>query len=314
MAAEQRSRELELVAREADRHSRRAFELAAKHAHYAARSEFIAALRLLAQALDAQYDTDRHSRALAAGLQAIDEADDFVPKQGRLEADLDMSEIVGAHRTPVLNESTAGHITPMRALQEYLVYAQKQLASAAHHEVAGSMALRGLGKLHEALATERDSSVRAVESKAVTFYQAALLVDPQNYMAANDLGVLLARHGRYEDARRAVEHSIAVRPNPASWGNLAVIYDRLGLADRAGKARQLAQDTRPGSPRMLGARSAVGPVEVEWVDPSNFAQTGGGPVPPASKPPSGAPDARLQPSPPPGRTAGPTWWPSFMRN
>jgi hypothetical protein len=256
-----------------------------------------------------------HSRALAAGLQAIDEAGDFVPKQGRLEADLDMSAIVGAHRTPVLKEAIAPHITPMQALQQYLGYAQNQLASAAHHEVAGSMALRGLGKLHVALARERDSKVKAVESKAVAFYQAALLVHSQNYLAANDLGVLLAQHGRYEDARKAVEHGIAIHDDSTGWCNLAVIYEHLGLPDRAGKARWLAQYGRPGRPRTSGARSSTGPVEVEWVDPSKFVQTGGGPsVQSASKPASGDSDSWLQPSLPPGRTAGSTWWPSLMRN
>ena len=58
------------------------------------------------------------------------------------------------------------------------------------------MALHALGKLHAALAQKKGSLVVAPESKAMVFYQAALLVYPNNYMAANDLGVLLAQCGQ----------------------------------------------------------------------------------------------------------------------
>ena len=39
----------------------------------------------------------------------------------------------------------------------------------------------------------------AAEPKAMVFYQAALLVMPRNSMAANDLGVLLARSGYFAE-------------------------------------------------------------------------------------------------------------------
>ena len=39
----------------------------------------------------------------------------------------------------------------------------------------------------------RNFDLPAAEPKAVVFYQASLLVCPQNYMSANDLGVVLAR-------------------------------------------------------------------------------------------------------------------------
>ena len=68
-----RSRHLELAAREADLHTRRGFELAGRGAYFSTRAEFIMALRLMAQALDAEYQTTIHSRALAAGLTALKE-------------------------------------------------------------------------------------------------------------------------------------------------------------------------------------------------------------------------------------------------
>ena len=147
----ERSEDLERTARQADRHTYRGFELAGRRAYYAARAEFIGALRLVAEGLDAEYRTTAHSRSLAAGLTAIKEAEDFVPVGSRLEADLDLAAIVGGHRTPVLKTAQTDRLTPRTALSTYFTFAQEQLAAAAGREVAGSMALHALGKLHVAL-------------------------------------------------------------------------------------------------------------------------------------------------------------------
>ena len=63
----------------------RGYNLAQRGAFYAARTEFIQVLRRVAQAKDATSGTDEHSRELAAGLRAMDEADDFVPAGAQLE-------------------------------------------------------------------------------------------------------------------------------------------------------------------------------------------------------------------------------------
>jgi hypothetical protein len=60
-----RSEQLEAIAREADRHTRHGFELAGRGAFFAARSEFIAALRLVAQGLDT--DGQTKSRQVVGG-------------------------------------------------------------------------------------------------------------------------------------------------------------------------------------------------------------------------------------------------------
>ena len=112
-----RSRHLELMAREADLHSRRAFELAGRKAYFSSRAQFIMALRLLAQALDAEHQSQAYSRALAAGLRALEEAEDFIPGRFKREADLDLPEIVHSHRTPVLKGVALGSLTPLDAMQ-----------------------------------------------------------------------------------------------------------------------------------------------------------------------------------------------------
>ena len=86
------------------------------------------------------------------------------------------------------------------------------------------MALYALGKLHAAVAAAETSDLPAAEPKAVVFYQASLLVCPRNYMAANDLGVVLAQSGYYAEARSALEHSVRISWQSANLGNLAVVY------------------------------------------------------------------------------------------
>ena len=144
------SEQLEKTAVQTDQQVRHGFELANRGAYYAARAEFIAGLRLLAQALDAERHTTNHSRALSAGLTALKEAGDFLPSGGKLEADLDLPTIVASHRTPVLKNTAMENLVPLVALKSYFTFAQEQLSAAAGHEVAGSMALYALGKLHAA--------------------------------------------------------------------------------------------------------------------------------------------------------------------
>lgn len=268
-AAPTRSRQLEAIAQDADRHSRVAYDLAGRGAYYAARAEFTEAMRMVAQGLDDEQQTTRHTRALTAGLTAVGEVQDFLPARHRLGPARDVTQIVAAHITPVLKGSTEG-VSAAEATKCYFTFAQEQLALAMDREIAGSMALHGLGKVHLALAGQNRSHMPAPESKAMTFYQAALLVDPANYLASNDLGVLLARSGYYPEARMALEHSVAIRPQAAGWQNLAQVYRRLGDVNRASRAETLAQSAGRAE---SATRKHTTAGQVEWVDPQAFAQT-----------------------------------------
>jgi tetratricopeptide (TPR) repeat protein len=267
-----RSLQLEQVAEQADRRTRHGFELAGRGAHFAARAEFLGALGLVAEGLDTQQKTDAHAHALAAALTALKEAEDFLPRESKLEADVDLPGIVAVHTTPVLKDH-AGQATPLTALRSYWTFAQEKFAAAAGREVAGSMALHALGKLHGAWAQKKAAPILAPESKAVVFYQAALLVQPRNFLAANDLGVLLAQCGRYDDARAMLEHSISVCPQATGWRNLAVVYRQLGQPSLAEHAT--TQAARLGQREL--ARRQTSPTAtsdcVRWVDQQAFAQT-----------------------------------------
>jgi tetratricopeptide (TPR) repeat protein len=265
---------LESIARQADQLIRHGFELAGRKAYFAARAEFIAALRLVAQGLDTDEQTISHGKSLAAASTALKEAEDFIPRGSMLEANLDIPALVASHTTPALKNADTSQTTSLSALKSYLTYAQEQFAAAAGREISGSMALRALGKLHDELGQHQNTDIQAAAPKAVVFYQAALLVAPQNYMAANDLGVLLARAGNLRDARAVLEHSAANGYQSTVLRNLATVYQKQGRSDLAAQANQramLAQQTEQARRQAAGALAADG--SVQWVAPNTFAQT-----------------------------------------
>ncbi len=284
-----RSDQLEEVAREADKRTRHGYELAQRGAYFAARAEFVGALRLVAEGLDAEQKNNIHSRALAAALQATKEAEDFLPDNARWGT-TDLSNIVATHDTPVLKDSVEG-VTSLAALRCYLTFAQEQFAVAAGREVAGSMALHALGKLHAAIARKKDASIVAPESKAVVFYQASLLAFPENPMAANDLGVLLAQCGRFQEARPLFERSLARFPQSTGWRNLSVVYGQIGqpaLAQQAAAQAELLH--RQELAKQQNVRTS-GNGAVQWLDPEAFARSSTNPL--------------MTPGPVPGRVEAP---------
>jgi tetratricopeptide (TPR) repeat protein len=256
---------------------RSGFRLGQRAAYYSARSEFIQALRVISQSLDARRKSNLHSQALAAGLRALKEAEDFVPRGSAVEADLNVASLVAAHRTPILKEIPGIEQTSAAAAQRYYhTYCQEQLAMAAGHDANGSMALYGLARVHTALAVRESSQFPAAEPTAICLHQAALMCHAGNYAAANELGVLLARQGRYEDAQQVLRHSVEVLPSHEGLHNLAVVYERLGQSDLAAALQWQSERVARHNAAAKGV-AASGSVRVEWVEPHEFAQMSGQP-------------------------------------
>lgn len=251
--------------------------LADRGALFSARSEFIQSLRVVTQALDAQSGEASHSQALADGLRAIEEADDFAPAGSQLEADLDLVSIIASHRTPILKDAQHANLTSLSALQQYYSFAQQRLATAAGQEPAASQALFGLGRLTTLTAQRSPDERRLHGPKAMVYFQAALAADARNHRAAHELGVLYAQFGQFEDAKRLLVMSANVSPTVETWHNLAVVHDRLGEADLAHKARyEMQLASRQAASRVTTSKG----LNVEWVDASKFKeQTAAGPAP-----------------------------------
>jgi tetratricopeptide (TPR) repeat protein len=278
---------MQAVAAQAQAYSDRGLAMAQRGMLFAARNELTKALQLLAQARDVQQGGSVHTSALAAGLTALEEARDFSVPDGRPAAVVDVAAVASTHRTPLLKTtSAAGELSPVVAQQHYFGLAQAQLVIAAGGQPVASQALYRLGRLQSALAVG-DAAPQALHGpQAMVFHQAALAIDGNNHLAANELGVLLARYGQLENARLLLQHSVQIKPEVESWHNLAVVHRRLGeieLARQADRQRELLA-------QKAGGRSGSAGDLVRWVDPQTFAASAGKeaarPANTAAKPPA----------------------------
>ena len=238
---------------------------------FAARAEFIKSLQLVAQALDVQSRTDSHAAALESALAALEEVRDFASHTGRSGA-IKISAVASTHRTPLVKTIAAKEaLSPVVAQQLYLGFAQAQLVTAAGGQAVSSKTLYRLGRVESLLAAHDGDSQAFHAPQAMVFFQSALATDGGNYLAANELAVLLTRYGQLAEARQLLLHSIAVHPHVEAWHNLAAVHHRLGEADLA----QRAQGERDLLAKQNAARDQSLASKVRWVDPQTFANSAG---------------------------------------
>ena len=273
----------------------RAFTLARHGALHAARSRFVALLEEMARAKDAAHMTSEHSRALTAGLRALKEAEDF----DKVSTDTKAIEVarVAGHQTPMLQSASARWTLPHEAMGMYHRYAERKLAAAVKGEQAGSMALFGIGRLYQQLAARQDSVLQPLP-KGLTYFRAAVLAHPNNHLAANEAGVLLARAGRYTQSLPWFEHAVGLAPLSITHRNLAYVCEKLGDTPRAAVHAHESQ-------RIASLEMSRGQLSAErgimWVSPEEFNRRSGG-APPAAPQESTriatAPPPVTQPAPP----------------
>jgi tetratricopeptide (TPR) repeat protein len=283
----------------------RAYGLAKHGAIFAAQTEFIQVLRRIAQAKDAAAGSDAHARSLAAGLRALDEADDFMPHGAELEAEVNVMVIASAHRTPVLAE-TDSPPRPDEAVARYHEFARRELARAVAGEQAGSMALYGLGKVQNRVAKDDGGELRH-ERRALTMFQAALDSGPGNHFAANEIGVLLARGGRSVDAAMMFRRAIDLEPSATNYHNLAVVERKLGYHEYAAANAHYAQQLAHRD-RAAGANSLAR--NVQWVNPQDLTRVTS--AQPNSPPPPATPPMQPPAAPATGPASTVAKWPQKL--
>ena len=197
-----------------------------------AAAELRRTLAQIAQALDAQEGSGAHSQALAEALAALEDAEQ----------------------------------------PEAAAAACQQMHAAVGQVPAASHLLQKLGQVQMLQAAAVPRLRERCLPRAILLEQMALAIDPANWQAANELGVLLAHSGRWAEAREALLQSVRTHPHAAGWHNLAVVHTQLGeddLARRAAYEQQLlASQVKSG--RQVAPR---GP-QVRWVDPATFAANG----------------------------------------
>lgn len=251
-----------------------AFDLASRGAIHTAQHELLKVLAAVAQALDTDEGTSRHSAALLSAQTALDEAAHFLRAAPQGTRPLSVEVIAAAHRTTLLHEADTRHVTPIVAMQLYYSFAGKQLVLAAGGQPVAAEALFGLGRVESLmhshpLAGEREASQMS-EQKMLVFYQAAWTVNPRHYQAANEYGVLLARFNQWPQACQAFEYSVAQHAEPQNTRNLAAAYERIGKHELAAQATRLCESLSQAGP----AGSSAGRVApaVQWVDLETFGQ------------------------------------------
>jgi len=249
------------------------FTLANRGALFAARSEFLQALSLIAEERDARNGNNECAEALAAAWQALTEADEFLPKNSRGVFNRDIEQLVGMHRTPVLQGKDLTGVNAIVALQHYYTYARNQLARAVHGEAEASKALFALGKMHMQFPQQAPGERRRNGQKAVAFHQAALMVDERNHLAANELGVLLARASQHEFAKEVFLRSLMTRQRVETWHNLAAVHKALGEVEEERRALMQKQRLVALQTRRQTQGSQANRGGVEWVSPAEFVRS-----------------------------------------
>ena len=271
---------LETISPQAQAHINYALNLAERGAVLSAQAEFTMALDLIADALDVDMQdvTRSHARAVKAGLKAIEETKDFVPADTSNDITLNVLQLSAAHQTPVLKNGNAERLSRAEALQRYHAFATQQLAYAGGNSPVGSAALYGLGRAQTVTTAGTGKRNLLAGPNAMALYQAALIVDPKNYMACNELGVLLARYGDLEGAENQFVQSLSVKPQPETWHNLAAVYRGMGQSEKASQAEQerekLVAEARNGNTATENRNDLGSRPMLDLVDPDTFAAAG----------------------------------------
>jgi tetratricopeptide (TPR) repeat protein len=217
-----------------ERRLRYAFSLVDRGAYYSAAAEFRAVLALCALEADERAGSDKHRLSLRDGLVALDEADDFVRHHSDLDVPVNVRSIASAHRTPTVKNFTGTRVSPYEALDSYFTFAEERLVFGSAGKRQASLALYGLGRTHSLFG----SNESLADAKAMLLNRAALAVEPDNYLAADNLGALFAKHGHLDEAERVLRYSLQTVPHPEGWKELANVFSRQGNMDE----HQLAQE------------------------------------------------------------------------
>jgi tetratricopeptide (TPR) repeat protein len=216
--------------------------LARRGSTFAAREEFVRSLRMIAESYDMQTQGRACTESLAAGLRALAESDDFVAVDSRQQLDMDLQGILETHHTRLIDPATSDAVSPIEAMQTYYAFASEQLAGAVGQSAAASDALHALGKLMTTAARFDATGKPQDRTKAMVMHQVALMANSSNHRSANELGVLLARHGRWPQALKLFSQSLQIRPTAAAWKNIATTHQKLAERSADPRQRQLQQE------------------------------------------------------------------------
>ncbi len=200
---------------------------------YSARQTCWKGLEELCQILDLHAPQGKHVESLRLALVAMREEEDFYRYSEIQSSKTDIiSNLCWAHETPIVRSQLTTSeavktLNPLIAAQHYRSYAREQLVRACDYHPWGSDLLYALGKALEKQAWDDSSRSALIHQHAEIVYQAALETNPNQYLAATQLGHVLLKLDRPQAAREILLHSVKGLPTTAGYQNLAEACRRL---------------------------------------------------------------------------------------
>lgn len=219
--------------------------LARRSATRLAKEEFTKGLRIISEASDNQYGAATHMTALQQGFQAMREAEDFDSAEGVLE--WNPHRIAETHDTPMIRQKHYQPNTPSQARRAYLIYAQDRIVQAVDKDPIASELLYALAKIHLVDAMYASPGQPLDYARAAVLFQCSLIINPEHVRSANELGVILARSGQWNDAKVLFQNAVRVDAGFAeAWRNLEKAHRELGETHFAELAHQEGQKATQG--------------------------------------------------------------------
>ncbi len=239
--------------------------LARRGAIFAAREEYLHALRLICESGDRQSGTREFTTRLARGLKALAEAEDFFRMSAEEQLRMDLSQVLQSHETRLIAKEQASSLTAIQAMQMYCEFAVEQISQGVGTSVVAGETLHAMGKLMIAASRLNQGGESMHLPKAMVMYQAAMAANPRDYRSANELGVLMAEAGQWRAARDVFAKSLLIHKTSEAWLNIARVHEMLGEKDYARRAQEEYEAmSQKGNPETI----------LEWASASQFDNNG----------------------------------------
>ncbi|MGI9472168.1 MAG: hypothetical protein ACR2NZ_11575 [Rubripirellula sp.] len=202
------------------------------------------------------------SELLRIARDAIREARDFSGAYGTINAEA-ITRMALSHSTDVLDEVPTHGLTGTDAADRYLDEARVALAGIAERSVEAAQSMDLLAAIHLGQADAR----KLPSSTALCLRRAALQGQPKNASLASRLGMHLADVGLLDEARWALEHSLAMEHDGATADALVAVLRRSGRGEQAVRVLASIQNRSQSNTPDLGPRIP----EITELSPSEFA-------------------------------------------
>ncbi len=189
------------------------------------------ALSAIAESLDRQAASTRHSTLLSKAMTAIREAEDFVTGID------DIGMIVAKHETPILQSEEKPGISGMQAMLIYCQHAESLLGKALNWDATASETLLSLGRQFGD-SNRIGENPEYQNAKSMVMYRLAVRLNPTDARALSELGLLYAKLNQFTEAKELLKSSLRITPVASTWESLASVHATLGEQQLAQQAMQ----------------------------------------------------------------------------